>query len=200
MSELQINRWDRLVRRLGNIVGARSIVTTALEDVFPVLDMENMPLENKVLAGSFAANASTVLAASALNFSLIELFNPDGSGILVTLEQVIMSTSGDEVRFTVDLNARGIEDSIKAYRDIRRTAPPVCQVRSLQQVANLASPTIRVRPAATLKTTTLSNNGNDLFVFPPGTGISAQTDGINEGLTITWLWRERIFEASELNI
>jgi len=200
MSELQINRWDRLLRRVGNIVGARSIVTTALEDVFPILDLENHPLELKALGGNWAANGGAVLLAQAANHSLVELFNPASSGLFVILECLFLFGDSAEIKLTVDGNARGIEAGIKAYRDIRRTAPPVGQIRTLQQVADLASPTIRIRPSLVGTTFQVHNNDKDLFCFPPGFGLSVQSDSINEALTVNFLWRERVFEESELNI
>ncbi len=43
--ELQQNRYDQLIRRVGGIIGPGSKVVEALGELFPVIDVENVPGE-----------------------------------------------------------------------------------------------------------------------------------------------------------
>lgn len=200
MADVQINRWDRLIRRVTGAVGARSILTTTLEDAFPVIDLENLPMELRSLAGMWSANGGAVLLAVAGDFSLIQLVNPPGSGHLVVLESCFVFGDSAEIKFTVDGNERGGAAGIRAFRDIRRTGTPVATIRTLQDTVDLASPTIRIRPAVVGTTFHVNNQDKDLFVFPPGFGVSVQSDAVNEALTVIFLWRERVAEESELTV
>jgi len=199
VTEIQQNRWDQLIRRTAGIVGGGSQVNDTLNELFPVLDIESLRSELQLPATTRLAFSSVVQNALAANTNHAQLFNPTDSGALVILERVDMRvTAAQQMRFVMATTALANFNANHALRDTRTgiLSQPIGQVRDVQQVAGVAQFGTIFLQASVNETI---NDKDGLFVLAPGTGITFATTTINTGSSVSFWWRERIAEASELN-
>jgi len=201
-SEIQQNRYDMLIRRVGGLIGPGSKVSEVISELFPMFDVENMPGELLRLAGTRLCMGGGTLAAVAAQAGTAVLENPANSGVLATIERVDFGAGGNltlrwgvQAGFRATAVAIGTED----FRDTRDVAPnfPVCNVRQINEVA-LANGTNQTR---------LLNNAhwineapNGVAVLAPGTSFEIGSGNNNVGIFYGFTWRERVAEQSELNL
>ena len=198
MTELQQNRYDKLLRRVGGLIGAKSMVNDALGELFPMIDVETLNAELGLLSSWRLGFASTTQAALAANFNLSQIFNPAASGAIVILERVdFASDVSKQIRFALATAGLTNLTANHALRDTREgiLVQPVTQIRDVQQVGGIAQfGSLNIQPGVNF---TL-NDKNGLFVLGPGTGVTFATTIVNSSLDVNYLWRERVAEASEL--
>ena len=198
MTEIQQNRWDRLVRRVAGIVGGGSQVNDTLHELFPTIDVENVPGELLALANMRLGMCSGRLAASVGEFNHHQVFNPTNSGTLVVITQVsAFSDTGDTVwRFSNFQPALATLAGNERPRDTRRgtLAELTGQHRTDQSVAS-GGLDFRFRTLAL--TTAFVKDENSLAVIFPGTGLTVVSQVMNQDSTVGFMWRERAFEPSE---
>lgn len=202
MAELQQNRYDRLIRRVGGIVGVGSMVSDALSELFPMIDVERVPSELLALQGTHLAGCSVESGGTAAVNNQHQVFNPVGSGHLITVTHALVASATTQILFfglasatlaTVIANPR--------FRDGRVSdITPVGQNR----VATLAAATpstyrVQVNGGAGIASFLL-DDPNDLAVLPPGFGFQVSTSTVNTSLVTSFFWRERPAERSELNL
>jgi len=199
VSEIQQNRYDQLLRRVGDLKGQGSKVRDALTELFPVIDVERIPGEllrlsgTRICVGSFQIGPTVGLAER------IQVFNPTGSGVLATVHRMLFfGTVTNSYRISPGIIAFPTGLGLETLMDRRAAATerPTCQIRSDQTVA-LEGATIVVRLLA--HTTYQLDTENDIAVLPPGTGLGISTDTVNKFINVTFLWRERAALPSELN-
>jgi len=199
VTEIQQNRWDRLVRRAANIVGGGSQVNDTLNELFPVIDVETLRAELSLLSGTRLGFGGTSQAALAANNSHSQLFNPVNSGAIITLERIDLSTTiGQLIEYGLATVPLMNFTANHALRDTREgiLTQPVGQVRDVQQPGSL--PTLGMLFATTDTNVTFEGQ-RGLFVLAPGTGLTLSTTTVNSTFRVTWLWRERAVEPAELN-
>jgi len=198
VTELQQNRYDKLLRRVGGLIGAKSMVNDALGELFPMIDVETLNAELGLLSGWRLGFSSQSAAASAGDQNLIQLFNPADSGMLVVLERADFRNSVSQI-IEYGLATTGLANftANHALRDTREgiLVQPVGQVRDVQQVASIASFGQFLLQADV--TFTMEEKAG-LFVLGPGTGVTFSTTVVNTTSLIQFLWRERVAQASEL--
>lgn len=197
MAELQFNRWDRLIRKIGNIVGARSIATTILEDVFPMLDMENTPPELMILAGKKLAWGTHLRPLEVLEFSSVQLFNPADSGMVAVVTKVLISTQATAVALVNKNTPLTDSSGTRAFRDGRDVGTPVMQIRSESSLVVESGALITLVESNIAFDFDLQKSG--LIVLTPGTGLQVQARTINFSLRANFMWYERVLESSELS-
>lgn len=198
MTEIQQNRYDQLVRRVANIVAGGSMVSDALSELFPTLDVETLNLELGLLSGWRFGFSSTVQTQLAANLNHSQIFNPADSGQLVVLERVdLFSATAQRVEFVLATAGLTNLTANEALRDTREgiLAPPVAQIRNVQQVGGL--PQFGIATIEAGVTFTL-NEKKGLFVLAPGTGVTFATTIVNSSLNTSYLWRERAAQPAEL--
>jgi len=198
MANINQNRWDQLIRRVAAIVGPGSKVNNTIGDLFPMIDVENLPGELYLLAGTRLAMGGVVQVGSPGESARVQLFNPDDSGLIVTLTSVQLSVSASQViRYVINNNAESTNDLGIRVRDTRLgvLTRPTAQVRSASNAAILAG-TGEFRILANSPFVFTDPNG--IAVLGPGTGITFNTFTAAQTLTANFLWRERVAEASEL--
>lgn len=199
MTEIQQNRWDQLVRRVSNIVGGGSQVNDTLNELFPTLDVESQVAELMFLAGTRRGIATVQINATAAVLNHHQLFNPVGSGLLVTLTRVdIRDSAGQLVEFDTAVAPLTNLTSNPRLRDSRGplTALPVAQPRNVQQAGGLpAVGSIIVQANVSLRI----DDPQGLFVMAPGTGVTFATTVVNTSSQVMFWWRERLAEPAELN-
>ncbi len=199
MTEIQQNRWDQLVRRAANVVGGGSQVNDTLNELFPVMDVENVPSELLFLAGTRLCMGSSRQVALAANVNLVQLFNPVGSQNIITLTSVYVSSDVAQI-FEWQPGGSAFTNNVgnTVLRDLRTgvTVVSVGQVRNQQQAGSLASfNQVRLLADETLKIT----DPNDIGILFPGNGMSFATTTQNTDLIVNFMWRERVAEPAELN-
>ncbi len=201
-SEIQQNRYDMLVRRVGGLIGPGSKVNEVISELFPMFDVENMPAELLRLAGTRICLGGGTLAATAAVAGTAVLENPADSGILATMERVDFAASGVvDVRWGVQngFRATAVAIGTEDFRDVREFAPdqPVCNVRQINEVP-FANGTNQTRVLANVNWTL--QPPNSVCVLPPGTSFEIGSGSNNVAIFYGFLWRERVAEQSELNL
>lgn len=202
MTEIQQNRWDQLLRRVGGLLGPGAKVKDALTELFPMFDVENMPGELLRLGGVRLCLGGGQLAGVVAQSATAVLENPPDSGILATLERVDVGTAtaspvrwGVQNGFRATATALGTED----FRDVREFAPdqPVLNVRQVVELA-LANGTCQSH----LRTNDhlILDPPNGVCVLPPGTSFEIGLAAQDVQLFYSFSWRERVAEQSELNL
>ncbi len=200
MADLQQTRYDKLVRRSANIVGTGAIVTETLQEVFPVFDLENIPAELMVLGGWRLAMRGTDIGGVAAQDNASQLFNPAGSGKIITLERVDISAGGSiRVRFRLDTTALASSNGFGQFRDARAgDAITDAAVGNTRIQANLSIAAISTLLMVASRVVTLEDP-KGLVVLMPGNGFTVGTVGVNTRLVVSYWWRERVAEAAELS-
>jgi len=198
VTELQQNRYDQLLRRVGDLKGPGSKVNDVLQELFPTLDVENVPGELLLLMGTRIGWAGTGRSATAGKKAGIQLFNPLGSGHLVSISTALISLgAAGEFSWGTTTTGLATNTGIPKLRDTREEGGSrgVTQLRTSPDTVALASGLMRV----TISDPITFNDGNTFCVLAPGTGITfvGQTD---VSIAVTFFYRERVAEPSELNL
>lgn len=198
--ELQQNRYDQLLRRVGGMTGPGAKVAEVIPEVFPVVDLENLPGELYLLSGTRLATGGVEQVGLAGQVPRIQLFNPENSGLICTLTTAIASniTGNISVFYVITDQAEPTNDLGIRIRDTRLgvLTRPTCQVRSASNVIVLAA-TGQFRMLN--NTSVILTDPNGIAVLAPGTGITFTTPSTASTLALTFFWRERVAEQSELN-
>ncbi len=199
MTELQQNRYDQLMRRLGDLKGPGSKVSEVLTELFPVVDVERVPSELLALMGTRVAWGRVIVAAVAAQNSRAQLFNPAGSGKLITVTRLYPRVT---VLDAVEMGTLGVAlanlSAVSRYRDSRfgTTLQPVGQLR---EDTNVGATPATFRFNAQITESLPIDDENDIAVLSPGFGLVVSTASVNIGLVVSFMWRERTAEPSELN-
>jgi len=174
------------------------MVSDALGELFPFIDMESQIAELVFLSDTKRGITTSQLNASVGNLNHHQLFNPVGSANLVILTRVdIRLATGQLFEFDVAALPLTNISANHRLRDTRDslTAQPVGQVRDVQQAAGLpAVGSIIVQAGVNLTI----EDSNGLFVLAPGTGVTFATTVANTTGQVMFWWRERVAQLSEL--
>ena len=199
-SELQTPRFDQIIRRVGGIIGPGSKVSEALSELFPVLDVEQLPGELLLLGGTAICEGAATVFAGAGEVARIQVFNPVASGKLVTVSTAIVSTPvTTTIRTATVVTALTTGVGTEVFRDRRQAAAsrPSGQVRTDSTIAQTDANTLfRVLANAPI----FIKDRNSVAVLPPGSGFEVGSEGVATQLFVTFLWRERVALESELNL
>ena len=198
--DLQQTRYDQLLRRVGGIIGPGSKVSAVIPELFPMLDVENVPPELLILSGTNVCFGAAILGAVAAQNSKAQLSNPAGSGKIVTVDTMYLTgTVGTRMMWGRSQTLlTGIADT-QVFADTRN---PI-----------LALPTSRIRTETSVGT----GPGNGLIRFPsqntvtvepphgviilaPGENLTVTNIAVNQGFEFTFYWRERVGLTSELDL
>lgn len=196
-SDLQQTRYDQLIRRVGAIVGPGSKVAEALSELFPVIDVERVPGELLLLGGTNLCIGAANVTGAVGEVARIQLFNPAGSGKLLSVSSCLISTTATQaIRFATSLINLTSNIGTQVFRDRRLTAlRPTGQIRTDSTIALTdANGIFRVLG----NTPWVLEDQNTVAVLPPGTGFEVGDSTTNTDLFVTFFWRERVAEQSEL--
>jgi len=199
VTEIQQNRWDQLIRRAANIVSPGSMVSDSLNELFPVLDVENLVLELQLLSGTRIGFGAQNHASSAGDVNHAQLFNPAGSGQIITCTRVDFRAAAlMEIRYAMAVLPLADFTANINFRD-GRSIPlglPIGQVRGAQQVGGI--PIVGSFLVESNVTRTMESD-RGLFVLSPGTGITFATTVTGTASIFSFMWRERLAQPAELN-
>ncbi len=198
-NEIQQTRYDRLLRRVAGIIGPGSKVGEVLTELFPTIDVENVPSELLLLMGTRTAFGGGSITASAGESPKMGLFNPAGSNTIVTLTDVvaITGTNANVIRWGLNTNELGTIISTQQFTDTRNALNqlPVARVATESAVA-LANATGQTR--VTINVPFYLRGKNDLAMLRPGIGFEIGCNATTSLIMVTFYWRERPMETSEL--
>jgi len=198
--EIQQNRYDQLLRRVTGSIGPGSRVSESITELFPMIDVENIPPELLVLAGWDAAFRGTAITASGGDENASQLFNPVGSGKLIVLTKVYIRVSNlSRVNFTMTHTPLTSSNGFGGHRDNR--AGDIVSSAAVGNTRIQTGLVINAGGAIDISTqaTEILEDVNGIAILSPGDGwtVGALTPDIT--LIVSYFWRERTAESSELN-
>jgi len=196
VTELQQNRYDALLRRVGDLKGPGSKVNDVLQELFPTIDVENVPGELLFLMGTHIGWASTAKSPTAGKKAAIQLFNPAGSGQLITVSSMLLGVTPTGVMtWGIVSLALGTNTGGPRFRDGRVGVGPsgVSELRTSADAVSLVSGQVRLLSS----TSFLISDHNSVCVLSPGTGISV-IGSVDQAINVQFNYRERVAEPSEL--
>lgn len=198
--EIQQNRYDQIIRRVAGIIGPGSKVSEVITELFPMIDVEDLPAELLRLGGTRLCFGGGVISPVVAQAATAQLFNPADSGALVTITRVDCTASiTSSIRWGVIIVVRGAGIGTETFRDTRDpiTSRPIAQVRQETAVA-LATGTNQATQPGNNVFTLLDPNA--ICVLAPGTGFEIGLTGLNINMLYSFVWRERPALGSELNV
>jgi len=198
-TELQQARYDQLLRRVGDLKGPGSKVGEVLTELFPVVSVEDLPLELRVLAGWRAAMIEVERLAAVAEVVAANLFNPAGSGVIAVVERVWWRVNAtDNVEFDiVQVNLSGGQTK-GLFRDSRLGGDRLSTLFATTQT-NIGTDGIQ-RYFTIADEIGKIEHDQGLFVLSPGNGLQVGYAGVtNKLLQVNFQWRERTAEPSELS-
>jgi len=198
--EIQQTRYDKLIRRVGNIIGPGSKVGSVIPELFPMLDVENVPGELLLLGNTDICLGSASVQGAGGEQGNVSLFNPDNSGKIVTISYVYVTTSSVQtIRMGLAAGSTGIAVGSETFRDLRRgfVSRPVGAIFS-EAGGTITVPDLQMRTVANAQIEL--EDRNSIAVLPPGTRFEVGSDTVATLILVNFLWRERPASESELNI
>ncbi len=199
MTELQQTRYDRLMRRVGGLLGPGSKVSEVLSEIFPTVDVERVPGELLFLMGTRIAYGGDEQAGVVGENSKIQLFNPADSGILITVTGfMVASSAAVVVRWNINTTALATTTATGRVRDSRASGIgiPTGEIRRDTTIG--ATPLTGVIGMVANDPFTLSDE-NGIAVLAPGSGFEVGLATTNVSERCTFYWRERTALDSELS-
>lgn len=199
--EIQQSRWDKLLRRVSGSIGPGSRVGTSISDLFPVLDVERVPGELLLLMGTRICHGAARVTGAAGELPNAILFNPVDSGQLITITQISVAVDvNNTIRCEVSEGVSGAQVISERFREGRLITPttlPVGQIRDLSNSSQLAQ---QVDFAVLANDSKFFSDPNGLAVLAPNTKYVVASTSVALTITVTFWWRERVAEQSELNL
>lgn len=199
MTEIQQGRYDALLRRVADLKGPGSKVNDVLEELFPCFNVENLPAELYRLANIDLCMGGGFVAAVAAQASRGQIFNPAGSGKILTVTRAGFSnTTSSIIRWGRQDTIQVGNLSTQIFVDVRHPLGnlPTGQIRFEQSVAQ-ANANGQTRNLANTPFTLENENG--IAVLTEGTGFEIGSDSNNVAMSFYFYWRERVAEPSEIN-
>jgi len=198
MGSIQQSRYDHLLRRTTAQYGGGSKLGEALEDLFPVLEVENTTSELLRATGWKLGASQRFRNPGAGTATRIQLFNPPGSGHLVVITQVLVgSEANDPVTMGPSFDALATLSVAGNQRDTRegvlRETVALNQTEDDALIASSVNIELLATPSFVL------TDPNDVAVLAPGTGWRVGSTSVDRSLRVSFFYRERVAEPEELN-
>ena len=200
INQIQGGRWDKFLRRLLPIKD-RSVAPILASELVGQIVVQEWEPEFFWLRDDYLATGSARQSSVAAEISHCKLRNPDNSGNLVVLEELWIRTAADML---VDLahssvTIAGFVNQATAFRDLRKSA--LTAVDSTVGQVSINSDPVALGGGAIARLaieTLLSKEVKFPVILPPGSELIVRGLTVNVGLNVTFIWRERIAEPSEL--
>jgi len=199
LSQLNQNRYDQLLRRVGDLKGGGSKVNDALTELFPMIDVENVPAELLLLMGSrLALGGADLAVAGGSFFNQAMLRNPGQSGIIITLLEARPSSLTSQT-FAWGPTVNTLPDTeVSGFTDTRVFGEgTVGQVLSDQLL--VPGPSFGFARVQSGRDFVLAVP-RGLAVLGPGTAFGITCTTLNTDFQVAFTWLERVAQPSELNL
>lgn len=197
--EVQQTRWDRLIRRVSGSIGPGSRVSETISELFPVIDVERVPGELLLLSGTALCHGSGAVTGAVGEIPNLILFNPPDSEHLITITQIAVEADvAGRIRCSLSLSTSGAALDTQRFREgrlVTATTRPVGQVRSLSNPSQIEQ---QVNFDILANVSTFFSDENGLAILSPDTKYSVATVTIASTIRVTFWWRERPAQVSEL--
>lgn len=186
-----------LTRKFGLTGGAPSPQLTP--EITPVVEVNNLPPENRIICGEVLAAGAMYLAGVAVKRSVIQLSNPAGSNVLGVVEHLEGTNYGVAVASMncgiLLLGALAIAPGagLVTWRDTRtRTNGGVyTRLPTLLMSADNSPPTIAIANLfARNVVANLTAEWDVPFVLSPGWAVQVWLSDVNVALGAAFSWRE----------
>lgn len=174
------------------------MVNDALTELFPVINVENLPGELYFLSGTKLAHGGAVQTGAGGQFAQINLVNPVGSGHLITITSVAFSNAvASNMLFAAGPEVVNTDAGTATFRDTRTgVLGAVGRVDQASAVAAVPA----ILPLRILGNNTYRlDDRNGLAVLSPGNMYQVGTEVAAQTIRVAFWWRERPAEQSELN-
>jgi len=200
LTALNQNRYDQLLRRVGDLKGPGSKVNDALTELFPMIDVENVPAELLLLSGSkLAMGRANLIGGGATFFGIAFLRNNGATGVLGRVMEIeVFSTTAQRILIGPTQNSAAAVGAT-AFADGRVFGEGTTLVTQGAN-NNLVSGSDFYRLGIDgIESKTWRPPGAGM-VISPGTALSVSATVDNTDLTVSFVWVERIAQPSELNL
>jgi hypothetical protein len=200
-NEILAARYSQLIFKLFSM---KSPATKQVGgEIMPVIEVDNLPSELRLLANYRRWGIGVQLAASAANINLLQIRNPTGSNVLATMEKMTLgNAAAAEQSFFVVHKAFTTDQSgtqTPVPMDGRQAAgSSVCIVTSAQITSNPVGSSFWISAMA-------PNVSFDVILFEhqeitiaPGFAVQMFSGAVNVTSQFSIMWRERHTEPSEL--
>lgn len=200
-----INDWgiNQFLQRRLNITDSPAPAGTLAPEVMPVLQVAPPSQDDDFLRGVRRCGGATGIAALAANFSIITLFNPTGSGILVLVDELILNSgsAGTNIECYIErVQLPTMATQGSAVRDSRWGLGATRTAAILAGGQTATAPNI-----AWIWFGRFAQSGifppssyNIGAVLTPGSMLILYPSLVNVAINATIFWRERIAQPSEL--
>lgn len=198
MGRVQTAQFDNLIRRLYSIKGGGSELSETLGDVFPILDLENLPSELLLLRGWHLFGRHATQIAVVAQLTGLQVVNPADSGAIVVVDKIIINSElGGNITIGTTLAPFAVTISTQR-RDTRNPVLNLANARigGSNNVGAAAEGGLLELAADVDRELTVPNG---LAVLGPGTAFSVVSAVVNSNLQVSFYGRERQAEPSELS-
>jgi len=199
LTALNQNRYDQLLRRVGDLKGPGSKVNDALTELFPMIDVENVPAELLALSGARLCMGATKLGAGgATMFGVHLLRNNAGSGVIARLMMVVVQAAQQTINMGPTQNS-GTLGGVRAFADTRLFGEGTA-LKTMQDNNGLVTGSLFFRYNTDSDAQMVWKPPAAISVITPGNSFSVANGIVNSSLAVSWLWIERQAQPSELNL
>jgi len=199
LTALNQNRYDQLLRRVGDLKGPGSKVNDALTELFPMIDVEQVPAELLALSGARLCMGSTKLSAGGVaTFGVHLLRNNAGSGMVARLMQVVVQAAQQTINMGPTQNS-GTLGGVRAFADTRLFGEGTA-LKTMQDNTGLVTGSLFFRYNTDSDAQMVWHPPAAIAVITPGNSFSVANGIADSSLAVSWLWIERQAQPSELNL
>lgn len=200
MADIWLGRFERWLEKFYNAKGGGVVMdhSPSITAMIPIL----IGNEDRYLQGWNRYWQDANVAANAANSSATRLRNPAGSNVIVVVEKLHLQTL--VTTFSNFLIQQGsattdLTTASTGFRMDTRGNPNSSAILSIQNTtpANLATTVFDKAVNSGLGQDCIVTE-NQEFTILPGDAIQVVDQTVNEQIVITWMWRERPLESSEL--
>jgi hypothetical protein len=198
-NEILAGRYNRFLQKLMQLKGQAPAPQLASE-ITPAFDVEDTPVELKILKGTALFAAAFNIPGVAAQTSTFQLRNPLGSGVLAVIEGLVVSAGvASQMSISQAYNnpANLTNVATGSRRDARSQSNSSATPSSGNNFADLAFGSFQfLLPVNT--PFSVINEKNQEWPVLPGQCVRVNTITTNVLIIAGLLWRERPIEDSEL--
>ena len=204
-NEILVGRFARGIQKLFGIKGTTPTKQLSGE-VMPVFNLDDAnQLENRILhSWSSFGYVKNVAAGGAGTFAAVRLRNPTGSNTIVVVEKITYGSGAASDTYVLRRGPTGtpdlatVDSANNSIRDLRLGPISGSVITSFGTPAGSTGTQVASGTLGANTSVDIILNPHQEIVIAPGDLISVQTPVANQGITVTFFWRERALEVSEL--
>lgn len=197
-NEVQSGRYNRLLQKLLMMKGGAPAPQLG-GDIEPGITLESDRPEWGYLAGDMLASCPGLKAADVANLAGVGLANPASSGVLAVTDGILVNNENAATRsFNIYQGGLAVGSIARGRpRDFRWTTPTTKTTAS-----GVGSSIEAVATGQLIGRLTLATGASIYlplaFIVNPNRQLLIQTDIVNAICSVTFFWRERAQEESEI--